>query len=124
MTRLVRSSVNAIALLLRHRHMTRRPTASISLAAALSLFAAGAGAVLLADRRVAPRLTDKSAAPVTMGALAGLRATMQMALWVTDRLGWNVRWVLGYPGTRDLALALGRGEVDMTVMNILDPGAE
>src|SRR5258708_7778982 len=83
-----------------------------------------AGSVLLVDRRAAPRLHDKSAMPVIMGALAGLRATMQMPLWATDKLGWNVRWVLGYPGTRELALALARGEIDMTVLNIIDPGAD
>jgi tripartite-type tricarboxylate transporter receptor subunit TctC len=83
-----------------------------------------AGSVLLVDRSAAPRLHDRSAMPVIMGALAGLRATMQMPLWATDKLGWNVRWVLGYPGTRELALALTRGEIDMTVINSIDPGAE
>ena len=83
-----------------------------------------AGSVLLVDKRAAARLQDKAAQPVIMGALAGLRSTMQMALWATDRLGWNVRWVLGYPGTRELALALRRGEIDMTVLNVIDPGAD
>jgi hypothetical protein len=62
-----------------------------------------------------PRLYDKNAKPVAMGSVAGQpRSGMQMNLWGHKYLGWNTRWVVGYPGSTDLVLALERGEIDMT----------
>lgn len=62
-----------------------------------------------------PRLTDKTAQPVTMGSVPGIpRSAMRMALWGSEYLGWNMKWVVGYPGSSDLVLALERGEIDMT----------
>jgi tripartite-type tricarboxylate transporter receptor subunit TctC len=62
-----------------------------------------------------PRLYDKSKKPVAMGSVAGVpRSGMRMTLWGTEFLGWNTKWVVGYPGSTDLVLALERGEVDMT----------
>jgi hypothetical protein len=29
-------------------------------------------------------------------------------------LNWNLRWVVGYPGSTDLRMALERGEIDTT----------
>jgi hypothetical protein len=42
------------------------------------------------------------------------RQGMQVVLWCVEYLGWNVKWVSGYPGTNDLMLAIDRGEIDMT----------
>jgi tripartite-type tricarboxylate transporter receptor subunit TctC len=57
-----------------------------------------------------PRLYDKSQKPVAMGSVPGQpRSGMQMNLWGTKYLGWNTRWVVGYPGSTDLVLALERG---------------
>lgn len=62
-----------------------------------------------------PRLLDKSQKPVAMGSVPGQpRSGMQMTLWGSKYLGWNTRWVVGYPGSTDLMLALERGEIDMT----------
>jgi tripartite-type tricarboxylate transporter receptor subunit TctC len=73
------------------------------------------GTVLLIRKDAEARLHDKSAAPVVMGALAGVpRSGMQMTAWGIDFLGWNAKWVLGYRGTNDLMVALERGEIDMT----------
>jgi tripartite-type tricarboxylate transporter receptor subunit TctC len=73
------------------------------------------GEVLLINKEAEKRLYDKTAAPVIMGSLNGIpRSGMQMTAWGAEFLGWNVRWVLGYPGTNDLAIALERGEIDMT----------
>ena len=50
-----------------------------------------------------------------MGSLGGVpRAGSQTAAWGAGLLGWNIKWVVGYPGTNELMLALDRGEVDMT----------
>ena len=77
------------------------------------------GSALLIATKGLERLNDKSVPPVTMGALAALRASMQMALWGTEYLNWNVKWVFGYPGTNDLKLALERGEIDMTALSAI-----
>ena len=34
-------------------------------------------------------------------------------MWGADILGWNIKFVVGYPGTGPLALAAMRGEIDM-----------
>jgi len=73
------------------------------------------GTVLLIRKDAEPRLYDKKAEPVIMGALSGVpRSGMQMTAWGIEFLGWNAKWVLGYPGTTELFVALERGEVDMT----------
>lgn len=62
-----------------------------------------------------PRLLDKSQNPVTMGSVSGApRSGMRMNIWGSEFLGWNTKWVTGYPGSTDLVLALERGEIDMT----------
>lgn len=64
------------------------------------------------------RLLDKSKSPVVMGAIAGVpRPVMRMTVWGAEYLGWNSKWVVGYPGTTDLMLALERGEVEMTSLS-------
>jgi hypothetical protein len=73
------------------------------------------GSVILIRKDAEARLYDKSAPPVIMGSLGGVpRSGMQTAAWGAGLLGWNMKWVLGYPGTNELMLALDRGEVDMT----------
>lgn len=78
------------------------------------------GTVLVIRKDAAPRLTDASKPPVTMGALSAIRSGMQMTLWGTEYLGWNTRWVTGYAGNNELILALQRDEVDMTSLAIVD----
>jgi hypothetical protein len=40
---------------------------------------------------------------------------MLMAAWGREYLGWNIRWVSGYPSpTSAIILALERGEIDIT----------
>jgi tripartite-type tricarboxylate transporter receptor subunit TctC len=73
------------------------------------------GTVLMIESAARPRLLDKKAAPVVMGALGGVpRSGMLMTMWGIEYLGWNARWVLGYRGTNDLMIALERGEAEMT----------
>ena len=73
------------------------------------------GTVTIVNREAEKRLYDKSAPPVAMGSLSGLpRSGMQMTAWGIRFLGWNARWVLGYPSTVELLTALERGEIDMT----------
>jgi tripartite-type tricarboxylate transporter receptor subunit TctC len=76
------------------------------------------------------RLFDKSQPPVIMGALGGVpRSGQQMTAWGVAYLGWNAKWVVGYRGTKDLLVALERGEIEMTatgnlgeVQRLIDSG--
>lgn len=73
------------------------------------------GYALLAGVKAAERLHNKSMPPVIMGSATGTpRNAMQMTMWGIEYLGWNAKWVSGYPGTNELMLALDRGEIDMT----------
>jgi tripartite-type tricarboxylate transporter receptor subunit TctC len=62
------------------------------------------------------RLTDKTQSPVVVGSSSGLpSSTILTAAWGKEYLGWNLQWVSGYPSaTSGIALALQRGEIDMT----------
>ena len=59
------------------------------------------------------RLTDKSAAPVPVGAVDGTRSGEQMSSWGMEFLDWNAKWVVGYRGASETTVALERGEVDI-----------
>jgi tripartite-type tricarboxylate transporter receptor subunit TctC len=73
------------------------------------------GAAIVIRKDAEERLYDKTKPPVIMGGVAGQpRAGTQIAVWGIDILGWNAKWVLGYPGTNELFVALERGEIDMT----------
>ena len=78
------------------------------------------GGILIVRTEALPRLLDKTAQPIVMGAPAGLpHSTMLMTAWGKEYLGWNVRWVAGYPSpTAAMILALERGEIDMTGFSI------
>jgi tripartite-type tricarboxylate transporter receptor subunit TctC len=73
------------------------------------------GTVLMIRKDAEPRLHDKTKPPVIMGSLGGVpRSGMQTTAWGIAFLDWNAKWVVGYPGTNELLLALDRGEIDMT----------
>lgn len=109
----------------------RRPQSQFDPVTFLNIGGVGRGGTVLIIRKDAePRLYRKDVAPVVMGALGGVpRSGMLMTAWGLEFLGWNARWVLGYPGTNDLEIALERGEIEMTstanlfeVQKLLDSG--
>lgn len=69
--------------------------------------------VLLLRKDALGRFHDKALPPATMGDVNAVRTSGQMGAWGPAYLGWNVRWVIGYKGSREVMLALQRGEVDM-----------
>jgi tripartite-type tricarboxylate transporter receptor subunit TctC len=71
------------------------------------------GSVIFIRKDKLANLTDRSLPPVIVGELDGNRGWGQIILWGSDVLGWNVKFVVGYPGTSYLLLAMRRGEVDM-----------
>ena len=70
---------------------------------------------LFVNKDAVAQLTDKSAKPVLMGLVGStLRSGNYGVLWAVKYLGWNVKWVRGYPSTAELRQALERGEIDMS----------
>jgi hypothetical protein len=77
------------------------------------------GGIVIIRNEALPRLKDKAAKPVVMGSPSGLpHSTMMPAAWGIDYLGWNVKWVSGYPSnSAALFLALERGEIDIVAFS-------
>ncbi|MGE5537759.1 MAG: Bug family tripartite tricarboxylate transporter substrate binding protein [Gemmatimonas sp.] len=75
---------------------------------------APAGTFLMIRKDALPRLADRSKPPVIVADADGLRSGVMMAAWGVLYLNWNLRWVLGYPGTSEMVLAVQRGEADLT----------
>jgi hypothetical protein len=59
------------------------------------------------------RLKDPKAKPVAMGSVSTDRPQDAMAVFGAEYLGWNLKFVLGYPSSNSIYLAYGRGEIDM-----------
>ena len=72
------------------------------------------GSIVAVRKDAHKRLNNRSAKPVIVGALSGTRTWNAMIAWGAEFLGWNVRWVTGYPGTDALTTALLQGEIEMT----------
>lgn len=71
------------------------------------------GSVLFVRKDAHKRLTDKSAAKVNVGGTSGSRAWQAMNVWGAEFLGWNLKWIVGYPGTGALIKAISQGEIDI-----------
>lgn len=72
------------------------------------------GTVMIMKADAKARLNDKSAPPVVVGAVDATRTGLSMALWGSEFLNWNTKWVIGYGGTSALMMAIQQGEIDMT----------
>ena len=78
------------------------------------------GSTVVINKDAEKRLYDKTQPPVIMGSVGGVpRSGMQTTAWGIELLNWNAKWVLGYPGTNDLFVALERGEIEMTASSNL-----
>jgi tripartite-type tricarboxylate transporter receptor subunit TctC len=71
------------------------------------------GSLLMIRNEARPRLLNRSAKPVVVGDTDGIRTWIAMTVWGAEYLGWNLRWIYGYPGSRELQLAIRQGEIDM-----------
>lgn len=71
------------------------------------------GSLLILRKEKVKNLTDKSLPPVIVGEIDGNRSWGQMVMWGADILDWNIKFVVGYPGSGPLNLAARRGEIDM-----------
>ena len=71
------------------------------------------GSIVFIRKEKLPNLTDKSKPPVVVGVLDGNRSWEQLITFGKETLDWNVKFVVGYPGTSFLLLAVRRGETHM-----------
>jgi len=72
------------------------------------------GATILMVRKTAyDRLMNSKAKPVAMGSVSTDRPQDSMAVFGSEYLGWNLKFVLGYPSSNQMYLAFERGEIDM-----------
>ena len=56
------------------------------------------GSLLVIRNDARARFTNKSAKPVVVGDTDGIRNWIAMTVWGAEYLGWNLRWIYGYPG--------------------------
>jgi tripartite-type tricarboxylate transporter receptor subunit TctC len=71
------------------------------------------GSLLTVRRDALARLKNKSTEPVIVGDIDGITSWVAMAVWGAEYLNWNLRFIYGYRGTQETALALSRGEIGM-----------
>jgi tripartite-type tricarboxylate transporter receptor subunit TctC len=71
------------------------------------------GSLLMIRNDARPRFTNKNAKPVIVGDTDGIRDWIAMTVWGAEYLGWNLRWIYGYPGSRELQLAIRQGEIEI-----------
>jgi tripartite-type tricarboxylate transporter receptor subunit TctC len=90
-------------------HAKFSPT-SFNMVGGLAAYSQG----LFINKNAVDRLYDKSDKPVVMGMVGStLRGGTYQVLWGAAFLGWNVKWVRGYPSTSEVRQALERGEIEM-----------
>lgn len=68
--------------------------------------------VLLLRKNVLENFGNRALPPATMGDVSAVRTSGQMGVWGPAYLGWNLRWVVGYKGSKEVMLAAQRGEID------------
>jgi len=71
------------------------------------------GSLMMIRKDAKPRLTDPKSKKVVVGDSDGIRTWVATLVWTAEYLGWNVRFVYGYPGSQELQLALRTGEIDI-----------
>lgn len=71
------------------------------------------GSILMIRKAVRDRLTDSKGRKLVVGDTDGIRNWVAMTVYGAEYLGWNLRFLYGYKGTGELALALRQGEIDV-----------
>ncbi|NIO08110.1 MAG: hypothetical protein GTO40_08970 [Deltaproteobacteria bacterium] len=71
------------------------------------------GSLMMIRKDAKKRLLDPKARPVVVGDPDGSRNWLAGVVWGDEYLGWNVRYIYGYSGTSEMALAFRQGEIEM-----------
>lgn len=71
------------------------------------------GSVLMVRKEVKDGLTDPKSRKLVVGDTDGIRTWVAMTVWSAEVMNWNLRWLYGYKGSRELSLAMRQGEIDI-----------
>ncbi len=71
------------------------------------------GSVLMVRKEVKDGLSDPKSRKLVVGDTDGIRTWVAMTVWSAEFLQWNLRWLYGYKGSRELSLAMRQGEIDL-----------
>ncbi len=71
------------------------------------------GSVLMVRKDVKDGLSDPKSRKLVVGDTDGIRTWVAMTVWSAEFLQWNLRWLYGYKGSRELSLAMRQGEIDL-----------
>jgi len=74
-------------------------------------FGRGGSLIVMRKEKLA-HFKDRSKAPVIVGTTDGSDTWAELLVWGQHYLGWNLKFVIGYPGTSSLVLAIQRGEIE------------
>jgi tripartite-type tricarboxylate transporter receptor subunit TctC len=70
------------------------------------------GSIIIVNQDKVRNITDHDLPAAVVGTGDGTDTWAEMLCWGAEVLHWNLRFVVGYPGTSAILLALRRGEVD------------
>ena len=88
---------------IKYDHRKSRPVGSI----------ARGGSILMVRKELKDSLTDPKSRKLVVGDTDGIRTWLSMTVWSAEYMNWNLRWLYGYKGSRELSLALRQGEIDL-----------
>jgi tripartite-type tricarboxylate transporter receptor subunit TctC len=88
---------------IKYDHRKSRPVGSI----------ARGGSILMVRKDLKDSLTDPKSRKLVVGDTDGIRTWVSMTVWSAEYMNWNLRWLYGYKGSRELSLALRQGEIDL-----------
>jgi tripartite-type tricarboxylate transporter receptor subunit TctC len=88
---------------IKYDHRKSRPVGSI----------ARGGSILMIRKEVKDSLMDPKSRKLVVGDTDGIRTWVSMTVWSAEYMNWNLRWLYGYKGSRELSLALRQGEIDL-----------
>jgi tripartite-type tricarboxylate transporter receptor subunit TctC len=71
------------------------------------------GSLIMIRKDARSRLTDPKAKPVVVGDPDGSRNWLSAVVWGDEYMNWNTRYIYGYSGTSEMALAFRQGEIEM-----------
>ena len=71
------------------------------------------GSILMIRKDLKDALTVSITRKLVVGDTEGIRTWVSMTVWSAEYLNWNLRWLYGYKGSRELSLALRQGEIDL-----------
>jgi tripartite-type tricarboxylate transporter receptor subunit TctC len=94
-------------------HIVRRKVSKFNPAKFEAIGGFNAGGSVIFIRKGQIERLYKTGKPVIVGATSGSRSWQAMLVWGKEYLGWNVRWIPGYKGTREMMKALRQGEIDL-----------